>query len=84
MYADGVRDRFPMLPPAGPDGKVGEIKFVDDRGRMSGGAEGIGRREHLSLGRAIRTRLPLGREVGSGHLLSQAGRISVTYAAPSA
>ena len=43
MYADGVRDRFPMLPPPGPDGKIGEIKFVDDRGRMSGGAEAIAR-----------------------------------------
>ena len=43
MYADGVRGRFPMLPPPGPDGKVGEIKFVDDRGRMSGGAEAIAR-----------------------------------------
>jgi predicted DCC family thiol-disulfide oxidoreductase YuxK len=43
MYADGVRDRFPMLPQPGPDGKVGEIKFVDDRGRMSGGAEAIAR-----------------------------------------
>ena len=43
MYADGVRERYPMLPPPGPDGKVGEIKFVDDRGRMSGGAEAIAR-----------------------------------------
>lgn len=43
MYADGIRDRFPMLPPAGPDGKIGELKFVDDRGRMSGGAEAIAR-----------------------------------------
>ena len=43
MYADGVRGRFPMLPPVGPDGKVGEIKFVDDRGRMTGGAEAIAR-----------------------------------------
>ena len=43
MYADGVRGRFPMLPAPGPDGKIGEIKFVDDRGRMSGGAEAIAR-----------------------------------------
>ena len=43
MYADGVRDRFPMLPLPGPDGKIGEIKFVDDRGRMTGGAEAIAR-----------------------------------------
>ncbi len=43
MYSDGVRDRFPMLPAPGPDGRVGEIKFVDDRGRMSGGAEAIAR-----------------------------------------
>jgi predicted DCC family thiol-disulfide oxidoreductase YuxK len=43
MYAEGVRDRFPMLPQPGPDGKVGEIKFVDDGGRMSGGAEAIAR-----------------------------------------
>lgn len=43
MYADGARDRFPMLPQPGPDGKIGEIKFVDDRGRMSGGAEAIAR-----------------------------------------
>ena len=43
MYAEGVRDRFPMLPPPGPDGKIGEIKFVDDRGRMFGGAEAIAR-----------------------------------------
>ncbi len=43
MYAEGVRDRFPMLPLPGPDGKVGEIKFVDHRGRMTGGAEAIAR-----------------------------------------
>lgn len=43
MYADGIRDRFPMLPQPGPDGKIGEIKFVDDRGQMSGGAEAIAR-----------------------------------------
>jgi predicted DCC family thiol-disulfide oxidoreductase YuxK len=43
MYSEGIRERFPMLPPAGPDGKIGEIKFVDDRGRMSGGAEAIAR-----------------------------------------
>lgn len=43
MYAEGIRDRFPMLPAPGPDGKIGEIKFVDDRGRMSGGAEAIAR-----------------------------------------
>jgi predicted DCC family thiol-disulfide oxidoreductase YuxK len=43
MYSEGIRKRFPMLPPAGPDGKIGEIKFVDDRGRMSGGAEAIAR-----------------------------------------
>ena len=43
MYADGVRARFPMLPQPGPDGKIGEIKFVDDRGIMSGGAEAIAR-----------------------------------------
>ena len=43
MYADGVRDRFPMLPLPGPDGKIGEIKFADDRGRMFGGAEAIAR-----------------------------------------
>ena len=43
MYADGVRERFPMLPQPGPGGKIGEIKFVDDRGRMSGGAEAIAR-----------------------------------------
>jgi predicted DCC family thiol-disulfide oxidoreductase YuxK len=42
-YAEGIRDRFPMLPLPGPDGKVGEIKFVDDRGRLSGGAEAIAR-----------------------------------------
>ena len=43
LYAEGLRNRFPMLPQPGPDGKVGEIKFVDDRGRMSGGAEAIAR-----------------------------------------
>ena len=43
MYAEGVPERFPMLPAPGPDGKIGEIKFVDDRGRMSGGAEAIAR-----------------------------------------
>jgi predicted DCC family thiol-disulfide oxidoreductase YuxK len=43
LYADGVRERFPTLPPVGADGKVGEIKFVDDGGRMSGGAEAIAR-----------------------------------------
>ena len=43
MYANGIRDRFPMLPQPGPDGKIGEIKFVDDRGQMSGGAEAIAR-----------------------------------------
>ncbi len=43
MYAEGVRERFPMLPQPGPDGKIGELKFVDDRGRMSGGAEAIAR-----------------------------------------
>src|SRR6186997_716133 len=43
MYAEGVRDRFPMLPRPGPDGKIGELKFVDDGGRMSGGAEAIAR-----------------------------------------
>jgi predicted DCC family thiol-disulfide oxidoreductase YuxK len=43
MYADGVRARFPMLPQPGPDGKIGEIKFVDDRGQMTGGAEAIAR-----------------------------------------
>ncbi len=42
-YADGVRDRFPMLPPPGPDGKIGELKFVDARGHLSGGAEAISR-----------------------------------------
>ncbi len=42
-YADGVRERFPMLPPLGPDGKIGEIKFVDDRGHIYGGAEAISR-----------------------------------------
>lgn len=42
-YAEGVRDRFPMLPLPGPDGKIGELKFVDDGGRMSGGAEAIAR-----------------------------------------
>ena len=43
MYAEGIRDRFPMLPHPGPDGKIGELKFVDDRGQMSGGAEAIAR-----------------------------------------
>jgi predicted DCC family thiol-disulfide oxidoreductase YuxK len=43
MYSDGIRDRFPMLPAPGPDGKIGEIKFVDDAGRISGGAEAIAR-----------------------------------------
>jgi predicted DCC family thiol-disulfide oxidoreductase YuxK len=43
LYTEGIRDRFPMLPLVGSDGKVGEIKFVDDRGRMSGGAEAIAR-----------------------------------------
>ena len=43
LYAEGVRVRFPKLPPVGPDGKVGEIKFVDDQGRLSGGAEAIAR-----------------------------------------
>lgn len=50
-YAEGVRDRFPMLPPPGPDGKVGELKFVDDRGHMSGGAEAIARA--LMTGRGL-------------------------------
>lgn len=43
MYGEDVRSRFPMLPAPGPDGKIGEIKFVDDAGRMSGGAEAIAR-----------------------------------------
>lgn len=43
MYADGVRARFPMLPQPGPDGKIGEIKFVDGNHRMFGGAEAIAR-----------------------------------------
>src|SRR5262245_2118957 len=43
MYSDGIRDRFPMLPQPGPDGKIGELKFVDDRGHMTGGAEAIAR-----------------------------------------
>jgi predicted DCC family thiol-disulfide oxidoreductase YuxK len=42
-YAEGVRDRFPMLPLPGPDGRIGELKFVDDGGQMSGGAEAIAR-----------------------------------------
>jgi len=43
MYAEGVRSRFPMLPQPGPDGKIGELKFVDQSGRMTGGAEAIAR-----------------------------------------
>jgi predicted DCC family thiol-disulfide oxidoreductase YuxK len=43
MYSEGIRDRFPMLPAPGPDGKIGELKFVDDRGQMTGGAEAIAR-----------------------------------------
>ncbi len=42
-YAEGVRERFPMLPPPGPDGKIGELKFVDDQGHLFGGAEAIAR-----------------------------------------
>lgn len=42
-YAEGVRDRFPMLPQPGPDGKLGEMKFVDDQGRIFGGAEAVAR-----------------------------------------
>jgi predicted DCC family thiol-disulfide oxidoreductase YuxK len=37
-YADGVRARFPMLPQSG---MLGEMKFVDDRGRVFGGAAAI-------------------------------------------
>ncbi len=43
MYAEGIRDRFPMLPQPGPDGKIGELKFVDDHAQMYGGAEAIAR-----------------------------------------
>lgn len=39
-YADGVRARFPMLP---PDGMLGEMKFVDADGRLYGGAAAIAR-----------------------------------------
>lgn len=42
-YAEGVRDRFPTLPVPGPDGKIGELKFVDDLGQMHGGAEAVAR-----------------------------------------
>jgi predicted DCC family thiol-disulfide oxidoreductase YuxK len=42
-YAPGVRDRFPMLPPLDATGKMGEMKFVDDRGRVSGGAAAVAR-----------------------------------------
>ena len=42
-YAPGVRDRFPMLPPPGPDGRVGEIKLIDAGGSVYGGAAAIAR-----------------------------------------
>jgi predicted DCC family thiol-disulfide oxidoreductase YuxK len=42
-YAEGVRERFPMLPQPGPDGKMGEIKFVSNAGQIFGGAEAIAR-----------------------------------------
>jgi predicted DCC family thiol-disulfide oxidoreductase YuxK len=40
-YAPGVRERFPMLPAPGADGKLGEMKFVDAHGAVFGGAAAI-------------------------------------------
>ena len=38
--ADGVRAKFPMLP---PEGRLDEVKFVDADGRLYGGAAAIAR-----------------------------------------
>ncbi len=38
--ADGVRETFPMLPPAD---RLDEVKFVDTDGRLYGGAAAIAR-----------------------------------------
>lgn len=38
--AEGVRAKFPMLP---PEGRLDEVKFVDTDGRLYGGAAAIAR-----------------------------------------
>jgi predicted DCC family thiol-disulfide oxidoreductase YuxK len=40
-YSEGVRDRFPMLPPFNADGKMGEMKFVGADGTVTGGAAAV-------------------------------------------
>ena len=42
-YSEGVRDRFPMLPPFNADGRMGEMKFIAPDGTVSGGAAAIAR-----------------------------------------